>query len=58
MTIYKKTMIRFVRPLVLTVLVLASLVASTRAHEVSIPDPGLSAAIRAFAPMRDRGQAW
>src|SRR5678815_4300429 len=40
------TIIHVIRPLVLTLLVLANLVASTLAQEVSIPDPGLNAAIR------------
>jgi formylglycine-generating enzyme required for sulfatase activity len=46
MPIYKNTIIRFSRPLVLLALTLTGFVTSTRAQEVSIPDPGLSAAIR------------
>ena len=46
MTIYKKTIIRFRRPLFLTALILAGFVASTRAQGVSIPDPGLNASVR------------
>ena len=38
--------IHVVQPLVLTLLFLTSFVASTLAQEVSIPDPGLNAAIR------------
>ena len=38
--------VHFLRPLVLTFLVLTSFVATTLAQEVSIPDPGLNAAIR------------
>jgi hypothetical protein len=44
-----KTITHFIRPLVLTALILASFVNSTlaqQASEVSIPDPGLNAAIR------------
>src|SRR5580765_1501314 len=41
-----KTIIRVSRPLVLTLLVLANSAASALAQEVSIPDPGLNAAIR------------
>src|SRR5689334_15237405 len=46
MTIYRKAVVHFRRPLFLTALILAGFVASTRAQEVSIPDPGLNAAIR------------
>ena len=42
-----KTIIYINRPLVLTLLVVASFVTTTRAQEVQIPDPGLNAAIRA-----------
>src|SRR6266536_1009044 len=42
-----KTIIHFILPLVLTLLALTSFVHSTLAQEVSIPDPGLNAAIRA-----------
>ena len=41
-----KTFIPLIRPLVLTLLASTSFVATTLAQEVSIPDPGLSAAIR------------
>jgi hypothetical protein len=41
-----KTIIPLIRPLVLTLLVLASFVTTTLAQEVQIPDPGLNAAIR------------
>ena len=41
-----KTIIPLIRPLVLTLLALTSFVATTLAQEVSIPDPGLNAAIR------------
>jgi len=41
-----KTLIPLIRPLVPTLLALTSFVASTLAQEVSIPDPGLNAAIR------------
>src|SRR5213594_157552 len=41
-----KTIIPLIRPLVLTLLVLASFVTATLAQEVQIPDPGLNAAIR------------
>jgi hypothetical protein len=41
-----KTIIPVIRPLVLSMLLLASFVGSTVAQEVSIPDPGLNAAIR------------
>jgi formylglycine-generating enzyme required for sulfatase activity len=41
-----KTIIPLIRPLVLTLLVLASFVTMTLAQEVQIPDPGLNAAIR------------
>src|SRR5512144_235635 len=46
MTLNKKTIVHFRRPLVLTALILTGFAASTRAQEVSIPDPGLNAAIR------------
>ncbi len=42
-----KTIIHVIRPLILTILALTSFTASTQAQEVSIPDPGLNAAIRA-----------
>jgi len=42
-----KTIIHIIRPLVLTRLVLIGFVTSTLANDVSIPDPGLNAAIRA-----------
>ena len=41
-----KSNIPLIRPLVLTLLVLASFVTTTLAQEVQIPDPGLNAAIR------------
>ena len=41
-----KTIIPLARPLVLSLLVLASFMAPTLAQEVFIPDPGLNAAIR------------
>ena len=41
-----KTIFSVIRPLILALLVLASFIASTLAQEVSIPDPGLNAAIR------------
>jgi hypothetical protein len=41
-----KTIIPLIRPLVLTLLVLASFATTTLAQEVQIPDPGLNAAIR------------
>ena len=41
-----KTIIHFIRRFILTVLVLAGFITSARAQEVSIPDPGLNAAIR------------
>ena len=41
-----KTNIPLIRPLVLSLLVLASFVTTTLAQEVQIPDPGLNAAIR------------
>ena len=41
-----KTVIPLIQPLVLTLLALTSFVATTLAQEVSIPDPGLDAAIR------------
>ena len=46
MTIYKKSIIHFHRPLVLAALILTGFVVSTPAQEVFIPDPGLNAAIR------------
>ena len=46
MTTYRRTIIRLRRPLVLLALMLTGLVASIRAQEVSIPDPGLNAALR------------
>ena len=42
-----KTIIQFIRLLVPTLLALTSFIASTPAQDVSIPDPGLNAAIRA-----------
>src|SRR5580704_14140904 len=41
-----KTIFPIIRPLGLTLLLLANFAVSTRAQEVSIPDPGLEAAIR------------
>jgi len=41
-----KTIVPLIRPLVLTLLVLVSFVASTLAQSVSIPDPELNDAIR------------
>ena len=41
-----KRNISLIRPLVLTLLVLASFVTITLGQEVQIPDPGLNAAIR------------
>src|SRR6185503_2494240 len=41
-----KTIIPLIRPLVLTLLFLASFATTTLAQEVQIPDPGLNAAIR------------
>jgi formylglycine-generating enzyme required for sulfatase activity len=54
-----KITLLFVRPLVVGVLVLANAVDSARAQEVSIPDPGLNAAIRAalqkpFGPLSEQ----
>jgi len=54
-----KTIIPVIRPLVLTLLVLASSVALTLAQEVSIPDPGLNTAIRVvlqkpFGPLSEQ----
>ena len=45
-----KTIIRISRPLVLTLLALTNFEAWTLAQEVSIPDPGLNAAIREALP--------
>jgi formylglycine-generating enzyme required for sulfatase activity len=42
-----KTVISVIRPVVLVALTLATWATSTRAQEVSIPDPGLNAAVRA-----------
>src|SRR2546428_5779930 len=41
-----KTIIHFIRLLIITVLVLTGSLTSTLAQEVSMPDPGLNAAIR------------
>ena len=41
-----KIIIPIIRPLLLTLLILAGLVVSILAQEVSIPDPGLNAALR------------
>ena len=41
-----KTIIHIIRPPFLTLLVLVSFITETLAQEVSIPDPGLNAAIR------------
>src|SRR5882724_125901 len=41
------TGVQIIRPFVLALLVLASFVPSTFAQDVSVPDPGLNAAIRA-----------
>src|SRR5436189_1642686 len=41
-----KIILPLIRPLVLTLLVLASFVTTTLAQEVQFPDPGLNAAIR------------
>jgi len=41
-----KTIIEFIRPLVSILLALTGFVASTLAQEVTIPDPGLNAAVR------------
>ena len=54
-----KTIIPLGRPLVLALLASASFVATTLAQEVSIPDPGLNAAIRAalqrpFGPLTEQ----
>lgn len=43
---HMKPVIKFIRALVLIVPVLTGFVASTLAQSVSIPDPGLNAAIR------------
>ena len=42
-----KTVIHFIRPLILILPALAAPLISSRAQEVSIPDPGLNAAILA-----------
>src|SRR6266496_2461958 len=41
-----KTIIHVIRPLLLTILALTSFITSALAQDVSIPDPGLNAAIR------------
>ena len=41
-----KIIISVIRPLVLTLLVLANFTAAVLAQDISIPDPGLNAAIR------------
>ena len=46
-----KTIIPFIRPLILTLLALASLVSRIQAREVSITDPGWNAAIRDTLPI-------
>jgi hypothetical protein len=45
-----KITFQILRPLMLTVLMLGSFTASTFAQEVSVPDPGLNAAVRAASP--------
>jgi hypothetical protein len=45
LTFIMETIFSVVRPLALTLLILANVATSTRAQEVSIPDPGLNAAI-------------
>src|SRR6266581_4663892 len=54
-----KTTAHFIRLLIVTAVVLSSFVISTQAQEVSIPDPGLNAAIRAalqkpFGPLTEQ----
>jgi hypothetical protein len=54
-----KTITPLIRSLILTLFVIAVFVASTVAQEVSIPDPGLNAAIRAalqkpFGPLTEQ----
>src|SRR5882672_3153201 len=41
-----KTILLYIRPLILILLVLVTVAVSTLAQDVSIPDPGLNAAIR------------
>ena len=54
-----KTIIRVIRRWVLTLVTLATFLTSTLAQDVSVPDPGLNAAIRValgkpFGPLTHR----